>query len=193
VLASFDGANGANPIEGLTLDSAGDLFGTATSGGNTGTNGAGDIFELPANSVTITPLFTFTSDHDFANGEEPRSDLLLDSFGDLFGTTYSGGTLSSGVEGNGTIFELSPALPPARVTIVQQPTTATVGMAVSPRVIVDVDNANAQVVTTDDSNVTLSVDTGPAGGALQGTATVQARTAWRRLPTSPSQLPEHTS
>ena len=42
-LASFDGTHGANPFAGLTLDSNGNLYGTANSGGD---NGVGTVFVL---------------------------------------------------------------------------------------------------------------------------------------------------
>ena len=47
---------------------------------------------------TLTPLVSFNG----TNGSEPSSGLVADSAGDLFGTTYSGGT-----SGDGTVFEIA--------------------------------------------------------------------------------------
>jgi len=78
----------------LLLDSGGNLYGTALSGG---TNGAGEIFEVVKGSGQATLLASFLG------GQSPNENLVMDSSGDLFGTTSGGGAFSSG---NGTIFEL---------------------------------------------------------------------------------------
>jgi hypothetical protein len=53
-----------------------------------------------------------------------------------------------------------------------QPSNVTAGVAVSPSIVVDVENSSGNLVTTDSSNVTLSIGSGP--GALSGTVTVAA-------------------
>lgn len=101
-LASFNGNNGAGP-NGLVMDSSGNLYGS-TSGG--GAYGDGAIFELAAGSGTIAALASF----DGSNGLFPRSGLVMDSSGNLFGTTMEGPIPSSGGAfgtGCGTIFELA--------------------------------------------------------------------------------------
>lgn len=108
-LAFFTGAHGADPAGGLVMDAAGNLYGATvyTTSGITGNNsrptgafGAGDgtIFELPKGSATITTLATF----DGANGQSPQATLVMDSNGNLFGTTRAGGA-----NNDGTVFELS--------------------------------------------------------------------------------------
>ena len=93
-LASFDGTDGATPGHaGVILDSAGDLFGATSGGGNTG--GDGVVYELPNNSSTIAVLGTFAG----GDSADPQGRLVLDSSGNLFGTTRS-------VGGNGTVFEV---------------------------------------------------------------------------------------
>ncbi|HEY1921342.1 MAG TPA: Ig-like domain repeat protein, partial [Tepidisphaeraceae bacterium] len=54
----------------------------------------------------------------------------------------------------------------------QQPTNRTAGADFSPAITVQIEDADGNVVAADDSNVTLSVSSGP--GALTGTATVTA-------------------
>ena len=60
-LASFGGASGGNPYDGLTEDSNGDLFGTTFAGGGY----VGQVFEITALPVSITvgqaPAFTGTT------------------------------------------------------------------------------------------------------------------------------------
>ena len=97
-LAAFSQNSGGLYIPiSLTIDSKGDLFGTARAGGPFGD---GAIFEVPVGSGSISILAPFTSNN---NGLYVPSSLTIDSKGDLFGTTTSGGPSSSS---NGAIFEL---------------------------------------------------------------------------------------
>ncbi|HUB27997.1 MAG TPA: choice-of-anchor tandem repeat GloVer-containing protein, partial [Tepidisphaeraceae bacterium] len=89
-LASFDGTNGANPDTGLIRDSSGDLFGTTAAGG---ASSDGTVFEIVNGSNAITTLASF----DGADGSSPQGSLAVDSSGDLFGTTSTGGTANDGV------------------------------------------------------------------------------------------------
>jgi uncharacterized repeat protein (TIGR03803 family) len=94
-LASFTGINGANPVAGLIMDSAGNLFGTTSEGGP---SGAGTVFELKPGDTSPTTLINFNVN----NGAEPQCDLAFDAAGDIFGTTSYGGSNS-----DGTIFEIT--------------------------------------------------------------------------------------
>jgi uncharacterized repeat protein (TIGR03803 family) len=96
-LASFNGTNGQYPQGGLLLDSSGDLFGTALEGG---VSGYGTVFALTKGSRTITTLASF----DYTHGEWPQAGLILDSGGNLYGTTELGGA-----GGAGTVFEVAAA------------------------------------------------------------------------------------
>src|SRR6202034_1601501 len=93
-LAYFNGSRGAYRDAGLVMDSAGDLYGTTGSGGATR---HGTIIELPKGSGTVTVLSSFNG----GNGTDPIAGLTMDGTGDLYGTTYEGGTF-----GDGTVFEL---------------------------------------------------------------------------------------
>ena len=92
-------ADGANPTYGyVTLDSQGNLYGTAYTGG---ANGYGVVYKLsPGESGwTETVLYSFANSPDGAN---PVNGLIVDATGNFYGTTYGGGSA-----GNGTVFELS--------------------------------------------------------------------------------------
>lgn len=105
VLYTFTGGqDGANPASLLLFDSAGNLYGTAMSGGLPGCAGfgCGTVYKLsPSGSGwTETTLYSFTNGTD---GAEPSAGLVADSAGNLYGAT-------PGSNGNGgTVFELSPS------------------------------------------------------------------------------------
>jgi uncharacterized repeat protein (TIGR03803 family) len=108
----FNYANGSNPQSGLVADSAGNLFGTAFSGGQRlciDNSGCGLVYELsppvpPSTRWTEKTLYSFQGG---ADGNSPVGGLVLDKLGNLYGTTYTGGK-----QGNGTVFELSPSFAP---------------------------------------------------------------------------------
>jgi len=104
VLASFDGADGANPSSGLIMDAAGDLYG-ATAGG--GTNNDGALFEITKNSSGYSSTPVMLASFNGADGAEPGGSLIMDAAGDLFGTTDGGGAKYDGV-----VFELARGLMP---------------------------------------------------------------------------------
>ncbi len=90
-LASFNGTNGGFPASGVTLDAAGNLFGTTWAG-------SGTVFEIPRGATTIVPLVSFTN----SAGHSPSAGLTIDSAGNLFGTTQYGPGSASG-----TVFEIA--------------------------------------------------------------------------------------
>ena len=103
VLHSFRGLiDGADPQAGLIRSPAGTLYGTTFLGGK---YGFGTIFRINSNG-------SFTVLHHFAgapDGASPNGRLLLDSTGNLYGTTEDGGTgnCSGFSTGCGTVFKLS--------------------------------------------------------------------------------------
>jgi uncharacterized repeat protein (TIGR03803 family) len=140
VLYSFANTpDGANPVNGLVMDAAGNLYGT-TFGGGGGGNGA--VFELSPSAGNWTEQVIYsmksthaglaidgsgnlygvnwqavfelspngsggwkpTTIHKFAKAKfNPNGTPVLDSAGNLYGTTYAGGT-----SGFGTVYKLSP-------------------------------------------------------------------------------------
>ena len=105
ILYSFaGGSDGSNPYAGLIQDGQGNLYGTTSYGGGTPQN-YGTVFELaPPNSLggswTESVIYRFQGNPD---GSVPVGGLVMDSAGNLYGTTYYGGSC-----GNGVIYELSP-------------------------------------------------------------------------------------
>lgn len=86
VLYSF--AFPAHPWANLTMDAAGNLYGTTLSGGSFA---HGNVFKLTraGNSWTYTSLYDFTGGSD---GGSPYGAVALDAAGNLYGTAESGGS-----------------------------------------------------------------------------------------------------
>src|SRR5208283_1256849 len=102
ILWSFDLTDGDLPEAGLIRDTSGNLYGTTYSGGSTG---LGTAFKLrPPTTVggnwSEEILWNFGKG---ADGQQPLAGLIMDANRNLYGTTYGGGTNSSG-----TVFELTP-------------------------------------------------------------------------------------
>ena len=103
VLYNFTGgADGGSPDAGVIRDEAGNLYGTTYGGGSAG---AGVVFRLDRKG-NETVLYSFTGGTD---GGSPVAGLIRDEDGNLYGTTSSGGNLSSplchGI-GCGVVFRL---------------------------------------------------------------------------------------
>jgi uncharacterized repeat protein (TIGR03803 family) len=112
ILYSFGDASGdgATPDGTLIFDKVGNLYGTTTSGGS---GGDGTIFELspPATAGgawTETVLYSFPSSGKVGN--RPSGKLAFDPVGNLYGTTWYGGTgINCGAHpGCGTVYRLAP-------------------------------------------------------------------------------------
>ncbi|HEY0035951.1 MAG TPA: invasin domain 3-containing protein, partial [Longimicrobium sp.] len=62
----------------------------------------------------------------------------------------------------------------AKLVITQQPTSVTAGAAITPAVVVQIQDANGNVVTGAADSVAIAIDANPATGTLSGTAKVAA-------------------
>jgi uncharacterized repeat protein (TIGR03803 family) len=109
VIHTFEVGTGINPPGGLTRDSAGNLYGTAVSGGGNGSGcsefGCGVVFKLTTGNGgqwTESVLYSFTGGMD---GIEPSyyEAPALDNDGNLYGTTINGGPSNQGV-----VFKVDP-------------------------------------------------------------------------------------
>lgn len=113
VLYSFTGGtDGGVPFGGLVRDKAGNLYGVATVGGDLAATvcsppaGCGAAFKLdPSGKLTVLHAFT-----GLADGGAPYGGPILDAAGNLYGTTYFGGTLAAPCYGYcGVVYKLDPA------------------------------------------------------------------------------------
>jgi uncharacterized repeat protein (TIGR03803 family) len=97
--ATLYDAEGQEPVGGVVMDKAGALYGTTSAGGKAG---CGTVYKLaPAarDKWKYSVLHTFLG----SDGCGPEANLVIDSKGNLYGTTTLGGTYGVGVA-----FELTP-------------------------------------------------------------------------------------
>ena len=95
-LASFDGTNGAYPMAGLVIDASGNLYGEAMGAIKRGY--ATTVWELPKVGAAFGPLSALAT---FNYKDELNSTLVVDSAGNVFGTTNLGGAKK-----RGSVFEI---------------------------------------------------------------------------------------
>ena len=102
-LYQFTDSNmGFDPLAGLTIDAAGNLWGTTMLNGpgqlsaNPHVDGAGTVFELvkTGTSYIARVIAAFTTDHAMPGqyGASPSTNLVADASGNLFGQDLWGGT-----------------------------------------------------------------------------------------------------
>ena len=105
VLHTFTGGtDGATPYAGIVADSNGNLYGTTYQGGVAGAGvnklGAGVVFKIDTTGHS-TVLYSFTGG---ADGSGPYAGVIVDSAGNLYGTTYNGGA-----SGYGVVYKITPS------------------------------------------------------------------------------------
>jgi len=99
---------GTGPAAGLTMDTAGNLYGATQ---NDGTYGWGNVFKLTPsrNGWIYTDLYDFTGGSD---GGVPLGGVAIGGNGNLYGTTLQGGDLSECIfpagSGCGVVWEIIP-------------------------------------------------------------------------------------
>jgi uncharacterized repeat protein (TIGR03803 family) len=93
IIQFFSFAVGTIPQAGLTIDASGNLYGTTSSGAN----GYGSVYKLTPNvngTWSETVLYKFLGQPD---GEISRAEVTLDTAGNVYGTTTTGGSSSDGI------------------------------------------------------------------------------------------------
>ena len=110
MIYTFNGVNGsrgAQPSGGLTMDSAGNLYGTTYGAGNltcNNGNGCGTVFKLSrqsGNTFAFSKVFQFSG----TSGSDPNTSVFLDPSGNLYGTTFAGGNANCNC---GVVYALTP-------------------------------------------------------------------------------------
>ena len=106
ILYAFTGGlDGGSPIGGVTLGSAGNIYGTTWSGGPPSGDYPGVVYKLDRTGHE-TVVYPFTG---FADGGDPLGTLIFDSAGNIYGVTQFGGQGPCPYFGCGVVFEVNPA------------------------------------------------------------------------------------
>jgi uncharacterized repeat protein (TIGR03803 family) len=105
ILYSFKGGekDGYGPFAGIVFDAAGNIYGTTVYGGRYGADGiAGTVYELaPRKSGGYKEKLLWSFNN--TDGAGPLDSVILDSAGNIYGTTSYGGPNHAGV-----VFEVTP-------------------------------------------------------------------------------------
>ena len=105
----LDGSKGSQPTGGLSFDTAGNLYGTTSGGGNLACNngnGCGTVFKLsPKNGGSFT--FSVVGAFNGTVGTGPNYGVIVNA-GSLYGTTFSGGSPNCYPTGCGVAFAITP-------------------------------------------------------------------------------------
>jgi uncharacterized delta-60 repeat protein len=136
----------------------------------------GNVDALESSNVTIAiasgpsgAVLGGTTTVALQAGTATFSDLTLSTTG-TYHLTVTDGAYTAATTGAITV----QAGAAAALVFGQSPTGTTAGAVITPAVTVDVQDAEGNLVTTDTSNVTISINTGPTGAVLGGTTTVAA-------------------
>lgn len=115
ILHNFTGnSDGGQPTAGLTMDAAGNLYGTTTIGGQSASNcygSCGTVFRLKKEGEgwVLNSLYQFRGGDDGAN---PQQKVVFGPDGTLYGLTWTGGggpCPTGNMNGCGTVYNLRPS------------------------------------------------------------------------------------
>jgi uncharacterized repeat protein (TIGR03803 family) len=95
--------DGSGPQAELVQAADGNFYGTTAYGGITLYPSGGTAFRITS-AGTLTTIYSFCSQTNCTDGEQPYAGLVQASNGNFYGTTYAGGA-----HGGGTVLELTPA------------------------------------------------------------------------------------
>jgi uncharacterized repeat protein (TIGR03803 family) len=95
------GEDGGGPMGGVTFDRSGNLYGTASGGGDPSCQ-CGVVFKM---TLSAKGKWNYTVLHRFkgTDGWSPEASLVVDDKGNTYGTTVAGGAGGAGV-----VFEITP-------------------------------------------------------------------------------------
>ena len=154
---------------------------TTTAGASLGTvtvdvlNASGSVVTTDSSSVTLSiatnpgsGTLNGTTTVTAVDGVATFTGLSIDQAGSGYTLSAADGSLTGATSSPFTIS----AAAAAKVAYGIQPSNVTAGVADSPSITVDVEDQFGNIVTTDSSNVTLAVASGP--GSLSGTVTMAA-------------------
>lgn len=115
--------DGGNSEASVIRDSSGNLYGTTTLGGPPGASG-GTIFKIDS-AGNYSNLYIFCAQPECTDGYQPYASLIQDASGNLFGTTYFGGS-NTGTALSGVIFKLHTSID-TTTTLSLSPSTVVAG------------------------------------------------------------------
>jgi uncharacterized repeat protein (TIGR03803 family) len=98
VVHRFSGADGAFPVAGMVVGGDGLLYGTTIFGG---TSDQGTVYRFNHIQRTVTVMYSFGG-FNAGDGANPYGRLFVAVGGDLYGTTFAGGTFNAG-----TVFRIT--------------------------------------------------------------------------------------
>jgi uncharacterized repeat protein (TIGR03803 family) len=181
ILSSFLWNDGANPKAGVVLDSSGNIYSTTAFGVLKPPDredfpcydGCGSVFELAVRGSEYewTLLWSFS----FTDGGNPIDTLILDG-GNLYGTTYGGGTSNfcPGAGGCGVAFELNPSARATATVLTSSPNPSTRGEAVTFTAVVTPAPPDGETVTFEKGSTVLGTGSLSGGSASFVTSTLPA-------------------
>lgn len=103
VLHNFTGGgDGAFPYAGLTMDRAGNFYGTTSAGGGYGREGVVFRLSRAGSGWVLTPLHSFRGEPN--DGAVPYGGVIIGPDGSLYGMTNQGGQYNGG-----TVYRLRPS------------------------------------------------------------------------------------
>ena len=94
-------ADGTNPFSGLIMGFDGFLYGTTQTGGSI--NNAGAVYKISQTGIVESVISSFSGVN--GDGALPVGNLIMDNIGNLYGTTFAGGSLNN----KGTVYKIDPA------------------------------------------------------------------------------------
>ena len=131
ILESFTWNDGSAPYAGVVLDSSGNIYGTTQIGVKSPCyDGCGTVFELEADGATYQWKIVWS--FNGTDGGYPSDSLILEG-GNLYGTTYGGGTSSNcpGTGGCGVAFEVNPSAVATTTVLTSSPNPSPYGQSMT--------------------------------------------------------------